>query len=389
MARERLKKKTMNALPAGRAQQGFAFVAALMVMLVVSILIAGVLAMSASSQQLATSRQEFTQALYVAESGVNALLSQWRANGVSNPPGQPYTGQATLSGGSSVGQYSVTWTAPDANGIVTATSVGTVNSSLPGTIYNLARTVKVDLDLGTGPGSNHQQNLVFDAALFSNTDLSMNGNLHITGSTFSNGNTSMNGNASVSGDVGSVGTVTTNGNAYIAGRRNPGATAIPMPTIDTAYYQSIATQIFSAGTSLNGNTALNGVVYINGNCSINGNFSGTGVIVATGTVTINGNAGLVNPNGGDAFAIIAGGGVKINGNSSIQGWIYTHSANISSPDSFSGNGNATIVGGIAADVIKVNGNLNVTYQKPSSGLDLPGSTGLIQPTPRSWQEIGL
>jgi type II secretory pathway pseudopilin PulG len=379
----------VSTLSAGRGQQGFAFVAALMVMLVVSILIAGVLAMSASSQQLATSRQEFTQALYVAEGGVNALLSQWRANGVNNPPAQPYAGQVALADASSVGQYSVTWTVPNTNGIVTATSVGSVNSNLPGTIYNLTRTVKVDLDLGTGPSSERQQNPVFDSALFSNTDLSMNGNFDITGSTFSNANTSMNGNASVSGDVGSVGTIKTNGNSKIGGKWNPGATAIPMPIIDTAHYQNVATQIFSNGKNLNGNTALNGVVFVDGDCKINGNFSGVGVIVATGQVTINGNAGLVNPNGGDAFAIIAGGGVKINGNSTVQGWIYTHDVDIQKPDGFSGNGNATIVGGIAADVIRVNGNLKVTYQKPSSGLDLPGSTGLIQPTPRSWREIGL
>jgi hypothetical protein len=364
-------------------------VAALMVLLVLAILVTGVLTMAVSSSQLASSRQEFTQALYVAEGGVNALLSQWRANGVSNPPAKPYAGQVTRADGSSVGRYSVTWTDPNANGIVTATSVGTVNSHLPGTIYDLTRTVQVDLDLGTGPSSERQQNPVFDAALFSNADLAMNGNLHITGSTFSNENTSMNGNASVSGDVGSVGTITTNGNAHIGGKQNSGATVIPMPIIDTAYYRNIATQIFSNGKNLNGNTALNGVVFVEGDCKINGNFSGVGVIVATGQVTINGNAGLVNPNGGDAFAIIAGGGVKINGNSTIQGWIYTHDVNIQRPDGFSGNGNATIVGGIAADVIRVNGNLKVTYQKPSGGLDLPGSTGLIQPTPGSWREIGL
>jgi len=373
-----------------RSERGFAFIVALMVMLVIAILATAVLVMATSATQLSASRREYTEALYVAEAGVNALISQWRATGPPQSAGSALQQRVTFANGSLVGKYDAAWTAPDATtGIVTLTSAGTVNSNLPGTIYDLTRTVKVDLDLGTGPGSEHQQNPVFDSALFSNTDLSMNGNFHIAGSTFSNANTSMNGNASISGDVGSVGYITLNGNAHIGGEQNPGAAEILMPVIDTAYYQNIATQVFSNGKNLNGNTALNGVVFVDGDCKINGNFSGVGVIVATGQVTINGNAGLVNPNGGDAFAIIAGGGVKINGNSTIQGWIYTHDVNIQRPDGFSGNGNATIVGGIAADVIRVNGNLKVTYQKPSGGLDLPGSTGLIQPTPGSWREIGL
>jgi len=136
----------MGGQPTRRGEQGFAFVAALLVTLVVSILVAGVLAMAVSARQLSTSRQEFTQALYGAESGINAVISEWRANGPSYPPAQPYTGQVSLADGSSAGKYNVTWTAPDSRGVVTLTSQGTVNPGLPGTIYNLTRTVKVDLD---------------------------------------------------------------------------------------------------------------------------------------------------------------------------------------------------------------------------------------------------
>jgi cytoskeletal protein CcmA (bactofilin family) len=363
---------------------GFAFIAALMVMLLIAILLMAILTMTVSARLRTGSRQEYLQAIYLAEGGINALLSDWRARGAANPPPQPYVGQM-VNGADAVGEYSITWTPVDANGLVTATSVGTVNTDLPGTIYNLSRTVTVDLDMGTGPDSQREQNPLFDAALFSNSDLSMNGNFHITGSTFSNGDTSMNGNAWVSGDVGSVGTITTNGNARIGGNQNPGAAAIPMPIIDAAYYQDVATQIFGNGKSLNGNIVLNGVVFVDGDCSINGNFSGVGVIVATGRVTLNGNAKLVNPNGGDAFAIVAGEGVRINGNFTIEGWIYTHS--IADDAECRGNGNATIVGGIAADAIRVNGNLKVTYEKPFSGLDLPGSVALILPVPRTWREL--
>ena len=133
-----------------RRSEGFAFVAALMVMLVLAILIAGVLAMAVSARNLSASRQEYTQALYVAESGINKLISDWRAAGIPNQPAQPFQGSVT-NGGSS-GSYSVTWKAwePEPglirNDVVVMTSRGTVNDTLRGTIYNLARTVQVNLD---------------------------------------------------------------------------------------------------------------------------------------------------------------------------------------------------------------------------------------------------
>jgi len=124
---------------------GFAFVAALMVLLVLAILVTGVLAMALSARQLTGSRQEYTQAIYLAESGINALISQWRSQGVADPPLQPYQGQ--LAGGS----YSVTWephpTRPD---VMIMTSVGTTNTDeakfSQGSILRLTRTVRVNLD---------------------------------------------------------------------------------------------------------------------------------------------------------------------------------------------------------------------------------------------------
>ena len=51
---------------------GFAFVAALMVVLVVAILLMAVLTMAMSARLLAGSRQEYLQAMYLAEAGINA-----------------------------------------------------------------------------------------------------------------------------------------------------------------------------------------------------------------------------------------------------------------------------------------------------------------------------
>jgi type II secretory pathway pseudopilin PulG len=116
-----------------------------MVVLVVAILLMAVLTMAMSARLLAGSRQEYTQALYLAEAGVNALISDWRARGPSNPPARPYEGE--LDNGRASGSYHVTWTNyPGRDDWIVVTSVGRVNMGLTGTVYDLSRTVEVRLD---------------------------------------------------------------------------------------------------------------------------------------------------------------------------------------------------------------------------------------------------
>jgi|GEM_PF-2915148 len=128
-----------------RRSSGFAFIAALMVILVVAILLVAILTMAMSTRLLAGSRHEYAQAIYLAEAGINAMVSDWRVQGVDNPPAKPYTGE--LANGGAPGSYSVTWVVdPDRDDWVKITSVGTVNTGLPGTVFNLDRTVEVMLD---------------------------------------------------------------------------------------------------------------------------------------------------------------------------------------------------------------------------------------------------
>ncbi len=137
-----------------RPQNGFAFIAALMVILVIAILITAILAMAISGRLLAGSRHEYTQAVYLAEAGVNAMIADWRAQGVNNPPPQPYEG--VLANGGAAGSYHVTWVAdPLRDDWVTVTSTAAVNTALPGTVYNLDRTVEVQLDTDGDWAWNH------------------------------------------------------------------------------------------------------------------------------------------------------------------------------------------------------------------------------------------
>lgn len=132
---------------------GFALVAALLVALVLAILIMAVLTMAMSARLLSSSRQEYTQAINLAEAGINAVISEWRSRGAENPPPQPYEGE--LANGSSAGAYSVTWDAPDASGVVSLVSRGITNAGLPGTAYHVRRAVQVDLDTDGDWAWNH------------------------------------------------------------------------------------------------------------------------------------------------------------------------------------------------------------------------------------------
>jgi hypothetical protein len=152
----------MNSQSRRGSAGGFAFVAVLMVMLVVVVLIAGVLAMAVSARNLSTSRHEYTQALYVAEAGINRVVSDWRKRGAGNPPAQPYAG--TIANAGSTGSFRVTWAywQPQPGlvrqDVVVLTSQGTVNTggkALTGTILDLTRTVQVNLDTNGDWAWNH------------------------------------------------------------------------------------------------------------------------------------------------------------------------------------------------------------------------------------------
>ncbi len=334
-------------------QHGFALLTSLVFLTVLLLLGSVLVEQSIQELNTASKLRKDTQAFNLAEAGID--YAAW----------QLYNAGPGLS-------LPATWSRTDlAAGTFTVTATQYAGSSdtlvldATGAADGHQAEVKVVGNfLTTGPTD---QNAVFDYGLFSNSDLTMGGSFSITGAVHANGNVRVNGNPTVTGDVSAVGTV--GGSRNFGGQVLPRSDRVGMPVIDLQYYRSRALQILPGGTNFSGNTPLDGIVFVDGNCSINGNFSGQGVIVCSGQVTINGNAGLVNP-ASDEFAIVSAGGVRINGNCTIRGWIYTH--NLSLTASFSGNGNATVTGGVAADVInKSNGNLTISYREPT--VELPGA----------------
>jgi cytoskeletal protein CcmA (bactofilin family) len=339
------------------SESGFALVSA-MIFLVV-LLIVGASLVQTGSQELQTAsrvRKE-SRALNLAEAGVD--YAAWKL--YYNPTQSlPVTWSRDDLG---TGSFSVT-----ASRYIDPTTgnpvADTVVLESAGASQGWPSAVKVVGRFLVHVGDNSP---IFDNALFSNADLQIKGNGSIKGSVSCNGNLSLSGSPSVEGDARASGTITGKVSA-ITGSKTPNAPKVPMPTIDLAYYRSLATTVVGAGYHFLGSTTLNGVTYVDGDCDINGTFSGTGIIVCSGKVTINGSAKLEHSDT-DQLAIVSAGGVKCNGNCDIEGFIYTH--NLDVPAGFSGSGTANITGGVVADVVTSTGTINITYEKPTQ--PLPGA----------------
>jgi len=337
-----------------RRQGGFAVIASI-IFLVVLLLIGSIMVEQAVMElDSAGKARKDTQAFNVAEAGID--YAAWQAYNI---------GQSNLT-------LPTTWTRADLEGgtfSVTASQYQGTNATIilvsTGTSQGHQAVVKV---IGAFlPTTLIDQNAVFGYALFSNSDLTLGGTASIDGQVHANGKITVNGSPTVTGDVSAVGTISRTSPNF-QGDVTPHSPRTTMPAIDMQYYINHATTIYSSSHNFTGSSTLDGITFVNGDVTINSTFSGKGIIVATGTVTINGNATLENP-ATDEFAVMSARGVRINGTCTIQGWIYAHNVTVTAD--FTGNGNATIVGGIAADIVsKSNGTLNITYKEPT--VDLPG-----------------
>ena len=353
----------------GRGESGFALLSA-MIFLVVLLLV-GASLVQTSSQELQTAsrvRKE-SRAFNLAEAGIDHAA--WKLYYAPSTP------------------LPATWTRsdlPTGTFTVTATQYVGATGPVPNTVVlqstGVAQGWTSDLKVVgrflQNPGTN---NPIFDYAMFSDAELRLGGTADVKGNVHANANIRMNGNPVVDGDVSATGSISNAGT--ITGTRTPNAPQVPMPTIDLAYYRSIAKTVVSSGYNFGGSTTLDGVIFVDGNCSINGSFRGKGVIVCSGNVTVNGNATLQSLQD-DEMAIVAAGSVRCNGNCRIEGFVYTH--NLDVPAGFTGNGTADIYGGVAADVINISGTLLLEYREPT--LPLPGdSSAPAQFASISWRRV--
>lgn len=169
MKRDQLAKKS----------NGFAFVAALLVMLVLAVLTVAILTVVASGRNLSSSRHEYTGALYVAEAGLNDVIARLRDGTMPSnwneaiDKAHGYTREIIIDDRSDSnaandrkGSY-IVWQGhwqPSAglvrDDVIVLTSEGTVDVQDNGpqaadTMHDVTRTVRVNLDTNGDWAWNH------------------------------------------------------------------------------------------------------------------------------------------------------------------------------------------------------------------------------------------
>jgi hypothetical protein len=164
------------------------------------------------------------------------------------------------------------------------------------------------------------------------------------------------------------------------------APQIAMPEIDIEWYRTNCDMYYGADVTLNGGTLGTWddpyIIFVDGFVKISGSFQGVGTIVSTDGFRVTGNIDYAD--GGSALAMLTIGDFRIAGSATVNGLIYAHS--VLDDSSFTGTGTATIIGGVAADVIDVTGTINVEWDPRLKDMQsLPGFQGQVQTL--SWERL--
>jgi len=349
--------------------RGSAFLTAMIFLVILLGFGASFVEMSIQEVSRASRIRKETRALSLAEAGLD--YAAWRIYNES-PASYPVPYSRTnLPEGSFSAEVDVY---EDADGNPVPNSLQVVST---GVSQGWTAQVKAVGQYLISPGDN---NGIFDNALFSDSDMTVQGNANITGTVHSNGNLTVKGSSTIAGDASSSGWLSESG-THITGSKTQYTAKKSMPTVDIQYYRSQATTSYTSSQTFTG-TTLDGIVFVDGDVTISGQVDGKGVIVATGTIHVNGNTYLADADA--EFALVTTGSVRVNGGARIEGGIYAH--NVDVPAEVLGLGTADILGFVVADVITSTGNLKVTYNPPT--IELPGSSDApVQLDVISWRRV--
>jgi len=211
----------------------------------------------------------------------------------------------------------------------------------------------------------------FNYAVFSNTNLIINGTEKIQGSVHSNGQLTINGSLTITqaaegakgvtingtNNLGSVGADTVNDISVTGtntiGSEYAGVTNIAMPDYSSQIKATAATT-YNNSQTFNGNLSITGNMYVNGSVTINGQITQTGCILATGSITVNGTSTISGSN--QVFLYSSGGSITINGQNGFgSGTSSVICYAPSSSGSITVNGVNTINGDVIGNSITING----------------------------------
>jgi len=367
-------------------QRGSVFLLSVVALTVLLLLGTSLMQTAANGLGRASDYNRRSEALSLAESGVDMALAKLYEN---------YDGAGdTLE---STGTYSDSFSLAD----------GSVSYSIAAPYNGIANTCLVDAQATTWANRSARirtvayyvidSSRVFEGAIFCDTPLTLNGSGGVYpdedgegGDIYANGNITFNGTSF---------TMTPDASLYSTGTINwipPDVPAtsvhqyvapLEMPIIDLDYYESIATQIYTGKTTFsNANMQnLTGVIFVKGDVNISGSYTGQAVIVATGKIQVTGSVTTEHLDT-DTLALISPKSIKIAGNSTVHGLVYSHSVLEDAETTLSGN--ITLYGAVCGDLVRSNGGIEVYYRDVWKNLPLPGE-GKTQWAPISWEVFYL
>jgi len=311
-------------------QKGIALLTTLIFGFVIVTMVTALLVITSNESKLSTLQRESTRAFYLAETGIEKSL--WHLNSSEDyPDSLDFVG--SLHGGNATEFYDVD-ISYDAVPPETKTLVST-GKVVGGGEYNKGtRKIEVKLIKGVSPSGS----LSYDKAIFTNSDMTLNGGISIFGDIHSNEDIyvsstevfNLDGTATASGDINDA-------NTDAEGLLDE---KLLYPTIAWEYFQGLAEDEVDGGfyydedPSTYGETTkifdipetLTGIHYVDGNVIIKTDLIlQNAAIFANGTITVlgNGDVTLDNELADHPLALVSKGDITIGGSVHGEGIIQT------------------------------------------------------------------
>ena len=311
-------------------QKGIALLTTLIFGFVIVSMVTALLVITSNESKLSTLQRESTRAFYLAETGIEKSL--WHLNSSEDyPDSLDFVG--SLHGGNATEFYDVD-ISYDAVPPETKTLVST-GKVVGGGEYNKGtRKIEVKLIKGVSPSGS----LSYDKAIFTNSDMTLNGGISIFGDIHSNEDIyvsstevfNLDGTATASGDINDA-------NTDAEGLLDE---KLLYPTIAWEYFQGLAEDEVDGGfyydedPSTYGETTkifdipetLTGIHYVDGNVIIKTDLIlQNAAIFANGTITVlgNGDVTLDNELADHPLALVSKGDITIGGSVHGEGIIQT------------------------------------------------------------------
>ena len=289
-----------------RNKAGFTLVAAIFILLVMTLLAVTTSTFISSDAVIAVKNYYSQDAFYIASSGMEFYLKQLDDDDDWSSP--PTDKVKNFSGG----EFVITPADGSKRNRITFTVAGLV--TIEGVTYK--RMIRPTIQRTTGGLGDILGEYVVYWGGEGGGDSTIGNNVTINGDIFVNGDLNIGNNGNVSGDVYATGEVNSGDGTDISGTTESDAEPpYDPPTLETTYYDiQIANAVgCGVGDTTWDNENIPGLTEIDGNLTVNQNktisLTGVATVVVTGTVLIRNNARI-----GDNIRVIAGGLITIQNN---------------------------------------------------------------------------